>query len=500
MANADIPRPVDHRRLTSRHPSPVTLAPQCYDSAIAAIGRAAAERGGVATTFEAANGKQNLLDRLRNDGVEHLWVAYSDYNGRTQGKSLPRSRFESSLRKGITFAQANLGHNVLDSGAPDTQFGADSGDFFAVPDPTAYAPLPLFPATGRVYCWMRQEGGAPWDGDPRWLLQRQVDALAELGFTAQAAFEPEGYLFRVDADGNPAPAEPRGMFTLDGLETNAALLHRISDALEAMDVRLEQIATEYGPGQFEVNICHADPIKAADNLLTVRDITRAIARQEGLVASFMPKPFESAAGSGLHVHLSLWDRNGTNAMELGEGESHASGLSAAGRAFLGGLLRHAPALSGIGAPTVNSYKRLQPGTWAPAHAAYAVANRSSFVRIPGSARPRIEVRSGDNTSNPYIYLTALLAAGIEGIRQEVDPGSPAEGDLGHMSEEETVARGIAMLPRTAPAALAAVEADPLLREALGPIVASEWLKVKRSEIALYDTTVSPWERTAYLRT
>jgi glutamine synthetase len=198
----------------------------------------------------------------------------------------------------------------------------------------------------------------------------------------------------------------------------------------------------------------------------------------------------------------LWrrDRDGENAMEPERDDCLASGLSAAGHAFLGGLLRRAPALAGVGAPTVNSYKRLLPGSWAPAHATYAVGNRSAFIRIPGSARPRIEVRSGDNTANPYIFLAALLAAGIEGLREGIDPGLPAVGDLGHLSAEETAARGIAMLPRTATAALDAVEADPLMREALGPVVFPEWLKVKRTEIGLYDTTVSPWERSAYLRT
>ena len=443
-----------------------------------------------------------LLERLRDDGIEHLWLAYSDYNGRTQGKSIPRPRFERAIQTGISFARANLGHTVLDIGAPDTSFGADSGDFFAVPDPASYALFPLFPATARVYCWMRQVDGSPWEGDPRWLLQRQVDDLASLGFSARVAFEPEGYLFRIGEDGEPAPADPRGMFTLDGLETNAGLLHRISDTLEAMGVALEQIATEYGPGQFEVNICHADPIKAADDLLTVRDVTHALARREGLVASFMPKPFETVAGSGLHVHLSLWQRDepARSAMMIDGSETHPSCLSPAGRAFLGGLLRHAPALAGIGSPTVNSYKRLLPGSWAPAHAAYAVGNRSSFVRVPGRERPRIEVRSGDNTTNPYLFLTAILAAGIAGLREGVDPGLPAEGDLGHLSQAETATRGIAMLPRTASAALDAVAADPLMREALGPVVFSEWLKVKRTEIALYETTVTPWERAAYLRT
>lgn len=442
--------------------------------------------------------QQELLDRLTDGEVEHLWVAYSDYNGRTQGKSIPRARFESTLRKGITFAKANLGHNMLNGGAPDTIFDAESADFFAVPDPSSYATYPLVPATGHVYCWMRQEGGDPWEGDPRWLLQRQVDALADLGFTVQAAFEPEGTFFKMGTDGEPVLLERRGMFSIDGLASLAKLLHHVSDALEAMGVGVEQVAPEYGPGQFEINIRHADPLRAADHLLTVRDVTRAIGQREGLVASFMPKPFEDQVGSGMHVHLSLWGLDGTSAME-GSGD-HPSGLSEAGRAFLAGLLRHAPALTGVGSPTVNSYKRLLPGSWAPAHAAYAVGNRSAFVRIPGGARRRIEVRSGDNTSNPYLYLAALLAAGRSGIEAGAEPGPPATGDLGHLSRVDAEARGIALLPRKAAAALAAVEADPLMRETLGPVIFPEWLKVKRSEIAIYDTVVSPWERKAYLRT
>ena len=181
----------------------------------------------------------------------------------------------------------------------------------------------------------------------------------------------------------------------------------------------------------------------------------------------------------MHTHLSLADLDGESVME--GVDDHPSGLSSAGRSFLAGLLRHAPALAGIGAPTVNSYKRLLPGSWAPAHAGYAIGNRSTFVRIPGGARRRIEVRSGDNTSNPYLYLTALLAAGIEGLRDHADLGAPGEGDFGHMSVEESSAQGVALLPRSAKDGLAAVEADPLMREALGPVIFPEWLKVKRSE-------------------
>ena len=441
---------------------------------------------------------RNLLARLERDNVEHLWVVYTDYNGRSQGKSIPRGRFQSTVTRGITFARANLGHNVTDHAHPETAFSAETGDFFAVPDPIGYSSFPLYPATGRVICWMRQEDGSPWQGCPRTMLARQLEAYAAMGFSVRAAFEPEAYLLREAPNGEVVPADTTGMFTIDGLETHAALLHRLSETLEAMGVGVEQVATEYGPGQIEVNIRYAPPLKAADDLIAVKDVLRAVARQAGLMASFMPKPFEHAAGCGLHVHLSLWDAEGEQSAMEGD-DGHPSGLSPDGRSFVAGLLRHAPALAAVGAPTVNSYKRLQPGSWAPAHAAYGVGNRAALLRVPGGARRRVEVRAGDGTCNPYLYLAVLLAAGLEGIREGADPGPPAEGDLGHLPADEARARGIPLLPRSAHEALDMVEADPLMAEAVGPVILLEWLRVKRSELDAYDLAVTPWERTAYLR-
>lgn len=446
------------------------------------------------TAGEATGG---LPARLERDGIDHLWVVYTDYNGRTQGKAIPRSRFSSTASKGITFARANLGHDVTDHSPADTGFAADSGDFFAVPDPVAYMPWPLRHATGRAICWMRQEGGDLWDGCPRTALQRQIDALASRGLSAQAAFEPEGYFFAPSDGGVPVPAAARGMFTIEALDSRADVLHAISEALEAMGIAVEQVAPEWAHGQFEVNLRHADPLRAADWLVATKDAVRAIAREAGIVASFMPKPSETMGGCGLHVHLSLWDADGTS---VTEGEGHASGLSDTARSFLAGILAHGRALVGLGAPTVNSYKRLQPGSWAPAHAAYAVANRSSLVRIPGGARRRIEFRSGDNTSNPYLFLAGLLAAGLDGIARDVPLGDPATGDLGHMNPDDLARQGVVELPRTAGEALAAVEDDPVVMAALGPVIGPEWLRNKRLELAAYDTVVSQWERDAYLRT
>lgn len=438
-----------------------------------------------------------FLGRLEREGIAHLWVVYTDYNGRSQAKSVPRGRFESIVSRGVTFARANLDFNVLDHMVSEARFTADTGDFFAVPDPQAYAQMPHHPATGRAMAWMREEDGSAWDGCPRTTLARQVDAYAAAGMRVEAAFEPEAYLFAEDAPGHYVPADHTRMFTAAGLDTHAALLQRLSETLEAMGVVVEQVAPEYGPGQIEINISHAPPLKAADDLVTLKDMLRALAREAGLTASFMPKPYEEIAGCGLHVHLSLWDVTGERS--LMEDERGSFGLSATGRAFIGGILRHAAALTGLGAPTVNSYKRLQPGSWAPAHAAYGIGNRAALVRVPGGARRRVEVRAGDNTSSPYLYLTGLLAAGLEGIQSGADPGPPAVGDLGRLSSAEARDRGVALLPRSATDALDVVEADPLMAEALGPTILPEWLKVKRSEIAAYDLAVGEWERTAYLQ-
>jgi glutamine synthetase len=447
----------------------------------------------------------DLLTRLERDGVAHLWVVYTDYNGRTQGKAVPRSRFAGVADRGITFARANLGHDVTDHAPADTGFAADSGDFFAVPDPSAYLRWPLRAATGRAICWMRQEGGEPWDGCPRTVLQRQIDELAARGLSARVAFEPEGYFFALDADASadadavPAPAAARGMFTLEALDSRAATLHRISETLEAMGIAVEQVAPEWSPGQFEVNLRHAEPLQAADWLVATKDVVRAIAREDGIVASFMPKPSETTGGCGNHVHLSLHATAGVSATEGKDAGNHPSGLEALERAFLAGILAHARALVGLGAPTVNSYKRLQPGSWAPAHAAYAVGNRSSLVRIPGGARRRIEFRAGDNTSNPYLFLAGLLAAGLDGMARDLPLGDPATGDLGHMDPAELHRQGVAVLPRTVGEALAAVETDSVVMSALGMVIGPEWLRVKRHELAAYDTIVGQWERDTYLR-
>ncbi|MEZ4571971.1 MAG: hypothetical protein R2849_16915 [Thermomicrobiales bacterium] len=342
---------------------------------------------------------------------------------------------------------------------------------------------------------MRTEDGEKWEGCPRTRLADQLDRLAERGFSAQVAFEPEFSLYRPAPDGSLEPVDYHAMYSVDRINDQFDLLSRIQDALDQQCVDVIQIGSEYGKGQLEINFDHHHPIKAADDLLVFRDTVRALAREDGLVATFMPKPRADAAGNGLHVHLSLWNEAGDE--DRSTGYSHL-GLSEDMSHFIGGVLADAPAICGVAAPTVNSYKRLQPASWAPAHIAYASGNRSALVRIPGASRRRLEFRSGDNTSNPYLLLTALIAAGIEGMDEKIDPGAPAAEDLGHTGRSELEQEGIRFLPRTAGEALDAVENSRVVMDALGPVCGPELLRVKRYELARYDVEVGDWERDVYM--
>jgi glutamine synthetase len=207
------------------------------------------------------------------------------------------------------------------------------------------------------------------------------------------------------------------------------------DTLRAMGITVEQIGAEYGPGQYEINVRHAEPVRAADDLLTLKETLRALARETGLLASFMPKPFTDLPGCGLHVHLGIEDEEKTNLLgDRARKDVDQDGLSTLGRAFIGGLLTHAPALCGVGAPTVNSYKRLLPGSWSPTHICYGPGNRAALVRIPDASSLHVEFRAGDNTCNPHLFLAALLAAGLDGIATGAQATSRVGDDIGHVSK------------------------------------------------------------------
>jgi glutamine synthetase len=438
-----------------------------------------------------------LIQWLDRDRIEHFWVVYHDYSGVGSAKSLPPEGFSSTVRSGVVFAVANLDMDILDHQPPTATWLADSGDFLAQPDPRSYHLLPRFPATARAHAWMRKPDGSPWQGCPRTRLDRILEELKAEGYSIQCALEPEFYLLHKIGESSYEPINSTRMFTVAGLHEEQGFSARLVDELRAMDIEVAQLGKEYGPGQYEMSIKHGHPIQAVDDYWLLKDTIRDIAREFGYLATFMPKPYAHWAGSSLHVHLSLWDLAGDT--NLTASTSDDTSLSELGLWFLGGLLRHAPALTGLGSPTVNSYKRLLPGSWAPANAYWGYGNRSGVARVPGLGNRRhIEYRSGDNSCNPMLFVTGLLAAGLDGIRQKIDPGEPFQGDVGHLSPSEIEEYGLTFLPRTLPEALAALEQDEVITAAIGDEILPHFLSVKRSELEAYDLTVHPWERSTYL--
>ena len=439
------------------------------------------------------DGRAALLARAKEDALSELWVVYHDWSGRAQVRSVAPEGFDSAARNGVTFARANFDFNVLDHQVPDFVFGAESGDFAAVPDPATYAVVPHHPGAARVYSFLHEAGGEGWAGCTRGALRAMSEKFASHGLTVQAAFEPECYLLRRTDHGYEAAAQAR-MFTINGLESQRELISELMNALRRMGVVLEQVAPEYGAGQFEITLRHQPPLKAADDLMTVKEELRALAGRAGVIASFMPKPYADMPGSGLHVHIGLTHSDGRNAMA----GDRPVGLSPLGASFVAGLLKHARGLCGLSAPTVNSYKRLLPGSWAPSHICYGSSNRAVLVRVPDAGSKHVEFRAGDGSSNAYLDLVGMLAAGLHGIERGLLPGEPITDDIGHLSARETAVRGLERLPRNAPEALDALEADDVIMEALGPVIGPGFLRLRRSEAAAYALEVGDWERATYL--
>jgi glutamine synthetase len=336
-------------------------------------------------------------------------------------------------------------------------------------------------------------------------LAAQVERLRGLGVVLRVAFEAE---FVVVAGDDPAALldDTGPMFAVEGLDARWALGRRVLDDLEAVGIAVHQFAKEYGPGQFEVSLLPADPLDAADRFLLARQLIRAAARDLGLTASFMPKPYTDLAGNGLHVHLGLVRADDPSADLIADPVDPA-GLAATAAGPIAGLLAHARGQSALASPTPNSYKRLLPGSWAPAHVCWAMGNRSALVRVPGRGAGRhLEIRGGDAGMNPYLHLTGLLASIAAGIESDLPMPAEARVDVGHMTDDDSAAAGFLRLPGDLGSALDAFEADEDLWGAMGPVIASHYLDVKRFEWATYldraglppaSTDVSEWERRTY---
>ncbi|MBD0337304.1 MAG: glutamine synthetase, partial [Cyanobacteria bacterium Co-bin13] len=320
--------------------------------------------------------------------------------------------------------------------------------------------------------------GEPWPWCGRQFLKRMIGQAAALGLEIKAAFEPEFYLLRVE-NGQIAPADNTVFAASLSMDLQHGVMDAIADALSAQDVLIEQYYPESGPGQQELSVRYTDALAAADQHIIYRETVRAVAHQHGLVASFVPKVFESAAGSGCHLHLSLW-RESENITGDGQGA-----LSPTAQAFTAGLLTHLPALMALTTPSTNSYRRLQPHFWSGAFRAWGYDNREAAIRVPSNPAPpsptHIELKTVDGAANPYLALGGAIAAGLHGIQQNLPLPEPIDCDPGTLPEAERSARQIDRLPTDLKTAIHALRQNIPLTQALGEPLAQTFLAVRQAE-------------------
>lgn len=445
--------------------------------------------------------KEEVLKAVEERDIQLIRIEYLDLNSVLRSRAMMRNRLKFALEKGINFSKAIMDFTVLEDMVHEPRWGAETGDFFAIPDPNTFTIIHYLTKTARMFCDLVDIDGKPWPGCTRTLLKNtQAEALKE-GIGLNIAFETENYLLKKEGD-KYVPADYSKCFSPDGFDFQDLVLKEVVASLESMGVVLEKMTAEYGPGQYEVNMRYSNPLTSSDNFTTYREVWRGVARKFDLIATFMPKPFRHLAGTGLHLHISAYDPETGENLLFDKSDKRGLSLSDLAYQFIGGIQEHAGGLCAIGNPTVNSFKRLLPGTWAPAHVCYGPGNRAALIRVPegrGEER-RIEFRSPDPACNPYLLVSAVIAASLDGVKKGIDPGEPMLDDIGHASASDIEKLGVKWLPRTLGEAISAFKQNSVIQNALGKAISQEYIKVREAEWDEYNKYVSPWEVEKYLET
>jgi glutamine synthetase len=432
---------------------------------------------------------------LKDHKLKSILAQFVDIHGAAKAKAVPSEHLDMLLNDGAGFA----GFAVWGLG-----MGPHGPDYMAIGDLDTLSAVPWMPGFARIAC----DGyvkGKPYEYCSRVALKAQLKTLEKKGLTLYTGIEPEFMLLKPGADGQLAPFDDtdtleKPCYDYKGLARTSVVLQEITDAARAVGIDVYQIDHEDGNGQFEINFTYSDCLTTADRYTFFKMAASEIAHQHGMIATFMPKPFSNRTGTGSHFHVSLGNSKNKN-LFFDAKDKFGMGLSTTGYWFLGGVLKHARALCALAAPTVNSYKRLVVGralsgaTWAPAYIAYGDNNRTCMVRIPYG---RLELRLPDGSCNPYLVTAALIAAGMDGIANKIDPGPPCNDNLYEMSQVQIAERGIGLLPQNLNEAIDAFEADDVVRGSIGEALAKEFIELKRMEWIEYSRHVSDWERKRYL--
>ncbi|MFO7299533.1 MAG: glutamine synthetase family protein [Actinomycetes bacterium] len=431
-----------------------------------------------------------VLRTVEERGIRFIRLWFTDVQGFLKSVSISPAELEVAFEEGMTF----------DGSAIDGYARIQEADMLAKPDPSTFAVLPwrTEEQVARMFCDIYTPDGEPFPGDPRTVLKRNLDVAAELGYTFYAAPELEFFYFE-DPGPEPKVLDRGSYFDLTPLDGAQEYRRKTINALEQIGIPVEHSHHEVAPSQHEIIVRYTDALTMADNIMTSRLTIKEIALRHGIYATFMPKPLEDYDGSGMHLHLSLFEGDTNAFWEPGsQGE-----LSKVGKAFVAGLLRHAPEITAITNQWVNSYKRLVSGYDAPVWISWARNNQSALVRVPTvkknkPASVRVEYRAPDAACNPYLALSVLLAAGLKGIKEGYELPPEINADVAKLTPAERAAAGIKRLPATLAEALDLMESSELVAEALGEHVFDWFLRNKREEWDRYQRHVSRFELEHYL--
>ena len=434
--------------------------------------------------------KEHVLKMAKEHDVKFIRLWFTDILGFLKSFAITVEELQGALEDGVGF----------DGSSIEGFARIDESDRVAMPDPLTFCMLPWRPkenTVARMFCDILRPGGQPFDGDPRYVLKRNLKRAADLGYTLYVGPELEYFYFE-DAE-SPKPLDQGGYFDLTPMDVATDLRRETILALEEMGIGVELSHHEVAPSQHEIDLRYTDGLTMADNVMTYRIVVKQVAQRHGVYATFMPKPIFGVNGNGMHVHQSLF-KGDRNAFFDKDDEYH---LSKIGKCYLAGLLEHAPEITAITSQWVNSYKRLIPGYEAPVYISWARRNRSDLIRIPEyqpgkENATRVEFRSPDPACNPYLAFSVMLAAGLDGIEKEYELPDPVEENVFEMAEEERVRRGIGTLPGNLLEAIELTEGSELVKRALGDHVFYTFIRNKKIEWDLYRTQVTDYELKRYL--
>ena len=435
--------------------------------------------------------KQDIMRRIEEEDIEFIRLQFTDMFGALKNVAITSSQLGKALDNKCMFDGSSIEGFVR----------IEESDMYLYPDLDTFETFPWRQQQGKVarlICDVYKADGTPFEGDPRYVLRRVLKEAEDMGYSFDVGPECEFFLFHTDDNGMPTTIshEKASYFDISPLDLGENARRDMVLTLEDMGFEIEASHHEVAPAQHEIDFKYGPALATADNIMTFKLVVKSMAKRHGLFASFMPKPLYGVAGSGMHTNMSL-TKKGKNIFNDPKGEN---GLSKEAYYFIAGIMKHVKGITAIANPLVNSYKRLVPGHEAPVYIAWSATNRSPLIRIPASrgAGTRVELRSPDPAANPYLLLALCLAAGLDGIKNKIEPPKAVNSNIFELSEKEMKKAKIESLPSSLHQAIKEMEADPFIREVLGDHVFSKYVEAKRAEWDNYRLQVTQWEIDEYL--